>query len=351
MQQPTRYPIDLQNDSNNRETPQADESRSHASVVDLITGGRLRKLEDVNRTYYPGKQYKSTSQDMVFRAMAGNTAITILKFAAYLRTGSSAMLSEAIHSLVDTGNQGLLLLGLRQASFQPDKKHQYGYGRAAYFWSLISALGIFWLGAGATVSHGIQSLMHPPTPEELVLSWEVWTVLSASFCIDGYVFQRALREIHATKPRHVSMLAHLSNIKDPFMMAVVLEDLAACSGVVIALAGIGATHITGNPIYDSCASVGIGCLLGSVAIALIRMNQRFLLGQSVEPETEQGIKALLLSRPSIDNVYAVQSQWVGPSTFSFKVLMIILDYIYIYIYRYDEDDTDDNDDGEDIRIV
>ncbi|OQR92168.1 zinc transporter [Achlya hypogyna] len=287
-------------------------------LVDMLTGGRLRALEDVNKAYYPGKQFKHTSQDMVIRAMAGNTAITVLKFLAYLKTGSSALLSEAIHSLVDTGNQGLLILGLRQASFQPDKKHQYGYGRAAYFWSLISALGIFWLGAGATVSHGVQCLIHPPTADELVLSWEVWAVLGASFGIDGYVLSRAVRELRATKPKDVSLYEHVKTIKDPFMMAVLLEDLAACTGVVIALGGIGASYVTGNPFWDSAASIGIGCLLGGVAVSLIRMNQRFLLGQSVDAEIEQGIKALLLSRPSIDNVYAVQSQWVGPSTFSFK---------------------------------
>ncbi|ETW02692.1 hypothetical protein, variant 1 [Aphanomyces invadans] len=292
--------------------------REGSGLVDMITGGRLRKLEDVNRTYYPGQKFKATSQDMVFRAMAGNTLITALKLMAYLKTGSSAMLSEAIHSLVDTGNQGLLILGLRQASFQPDKKHQYGYGRAAYFWSLISALGIFWLGAGATVTHGIQTLLNPPTPDELVLSWEVWTVLGMSFCIDGYVLQRCLGELMQTKPKGVSLYQHIKDIKDPFMLAVVLEDSAACTGVFIALAGIGASYVTGNPVWDSAASIGIGCLLGGVAVSLIRMNQRFLLGQSVDPEIEQGIKALLLSRPSIDNVYAVQSQWVGPSTFSFK---------------------------------
>ncbi|RHY91815.1 hypothetical protein DYB35_008732 [Aphanomyces astaci] len=252
-------------------------------LVDMITGGRLRKLEDVNQTYYPGQAFKATSQDMVFRAMAGNTLITALKLAAYLKTGSSAMLSEAIHSLVDTGNQGLLILGLRQASFQPDKKHQYGYGRAAYFWSLISALGIFWLGAGATVTHGIQTLVNPPTAEELVLTWEVWTVLGMSFCIDGYVLQRCLGELMQTKPKGVSLYQHITDIKDPFMLAVVLEDSAACTGVLIALAGIGASYVTGNPVWDSAASIGIGFLLGGVAVSLIRMNQRFLLGQSVDP--------------------------------------------------------------------
>ncbi|ETI45862.1 hypothetical protein F441_09582 [Phytophthora nicotianae CJ01A1] len=271
---------------------------------------------DINKAYFPGKVYRSTSRDVVFRAMAGNTAITTLKVLAWLKTGSSAMLSEAIHSLVDTGNQAILILGLKQASGVPDKKHQYGYGRAAYFWSLISALGIFWLGSGVTVFHGIQSILEPP--EELFLSWEVWCVLAASFSIDGWVLKRSVQELLATKPKNMSFYQHVKRTKDPFMMAVLLEDMAACTGVLMAGCGIGASHITGNPLWDSLASISIGVLLGGVAVSLIRLNQKFLLGQSVEPEIEKGIRELLLARPSIDNVYAVQSQWVGPSTFSYK---------------------------------
>lgn len=237
--------------------------------------------EDINKAYFPGKVYRSTSKNVVMRAMAGNTAITILKTVAWLKTGSSAMLSEAIHSLVDTGNQAILVLGLRQAAGVPDKKHQYGYGRAAYFWSLISALGIFWLGSGVTITHGMQCLINPPS--ELTLSWEIWGVLACSFLIDGWVLKRAVQELLETKPPNISLYRYIKYIKDPFMMAVLLEDLTACSGVLIAACGIGATHITGNPLWDSLASISIGLLLGGVAVTLIRMNQRFLLGQSVEP--------------------------------------------------------------------
>ncbi|CAI5713236.1 unnamed protein product [Peronospora farinosa] len=116
----------------------------------------------------------------------------------------------------------------------------------------------------------------------------------------------------------MSLCQHVKRTKDPFMMAVLLEDLSACVGVIIAGCGIGASHITGNTLRDSLASVSIGVLLGGVAVSLIRLNQKYLLGQSVEPKIENGIRELLLARPSIDNVYAVQSQWVGPSTFSFK---------------------------------
>ncbi|KAJ0412637.1 hypothetical protein ATCC90586_002267 [Pythium insidiosum] len=273
--------------------------------------------KDVNKTYFPGKKpSRTSSKEVVLRAMAGNTAITILKTLAWLKTGSSAMLSEAIHSLVDTGNQAILILGLRQSAAVPDKHHQYGYGRAAYFWSLISALGIFWLGAGVTITHGVQTLLSPPP--ELALSWEVWAVLGGSFMIDGWVLKRAVQDVLTTKPSGVTFLEHLKRIKDPFIMSVLLEDFSACTGVIIAACGIGASHITGNPLWDSLASISIGALLGGVAVTLIRLNQRYLLGQSVEPEIEEGIRELLLARPSIDAVYAVQSQWVGPSTFSYK---------------------------------
>lgn len=243
--------------------------------------------DDLNDDYYPGSHFSSTSKHVVVRAMAGNSIITVLKTLAWAKTGSTAMLSEAIHSLVDTGNQGLLLLGLQQAAGVPDKKHQYGYGRAAYFWSLISALGMFWLGAGVTVSHGIDTLFHPPT--DLSISWEAWSVLGASFIIDGWVLSRVVRELRASKPPGVSLRQHIKGIKDPIIMAVFYEDSSACIGVVMALAGIAATQITGNVVWDSIASIGIGGLLGVVAISLIRLNQRFLLGQSVEPGTFYGI--------------------------------------------------------------
>ncbi|CAI5717287.1 unnamed protein product [Peronospora farinosa] len=198
------------------------------------------------------------------------------------------MLSEAIHSLVDTGNQAILILGLKQASGVPDKKHQYGYVLAAYFWSLISALGIFWLGSGVTVVHGIY--------------------------IDGWVSTETTG--HQTQ-KHVVLSAREADER-PVYDGCLLEDLSACVGVIIAGCGIGDSQITGNTLWDSLASVSIGVLLGGVAVSLICLNQKYLLGQSVEPEIENGIRESLLARPSIDNVYAVQSQWVGLSTFSFK---------------------------------
>ena len=264
------------------------------------------------------QQIGMSTRKVLLYAMAGNGAITAMKTAAWCKTGSNAMLSEAIHSLVDTGNQGLLLLGFHQAGLAPDKRHQYGYGRAAYFWSLISALGMFTLGAGVIATQGFYSLYDPPL--ELYYSWETWAVLGASLSIDGYVLHKVIHNMQATKPLGSSLYEHITNMKDPFILAVFLEDSCACMGVVMASAGIGMTILTGNPMWDSLASIGIGGLLTGVAYSLIRLNQRFLLGQAVEPEIEEGIKTLLLNRPAIDKIFSVRSQWVGPSTFSYKVI-------------------------------
>ena len=143
-------------------------------------------------------------------------------------------------------------------------------------------------------------------------------MLAFSFCVDGWVLLKCMDIIRKRKPAKQSLYQYMKNIKDPFIMAVLCEDSAACVGVLIAAAGIGASHLTGNPMWDSVASIGIGGLLGVLALYLVKLNKNFLLGQSVDPEIENAIKELLLKRDAIDAVYAVQTQYVGPSTFSYK---------------------------------
>ena len=257
-----------------------------------------------------------SSRGTVIRAFSGNAFIAVMKLAAWLVSGSGAMLSEAIHSFADVANQGLLLVGLRHAERGPDKRHQYGYGLAAFFWALVSAMGIFFIGCGVTVYHGVHQLLHPP--EILVTGWLTWTVLATSFAIEGWVLVGALRHVYRDKPANVGLLAHLPKLKDPMMVAVLLEDFAACIGVILAIIGIGLTWLTGDPIWDAIASILIGLLLGVVALVLVRMNQRYLLGHAIDPETEAGIRAILLTRPSIEAAVLVQSRWVGPATFVYK---------------------------------
>lgn len=132
----------------------------------------------------PEPDHVHLSTTTVWRALAGNSIITVLKFAVWWRSGSSAMLSEALHSLADSGNQALLAIGLKQAHLKADRAHPYGYGRAAYFWALVSALGMFWAGAGASILHGVHSLIHPPA--SVGIQADAMLVLAGSFAVDGW---------------------------------------------------------------------------------------------------------------------------------------------------------------------
>ena len=252
----------------------------------------------------------------VWRAMVGNSVITVLKGLAYLKTGSPAMLSETVHTLVDTGNQAILLIGLKEANKASDSRHPYGYGRAAFFWALVSALGLFWAGAGVTLYHGIEKVIHPP--DIVAAGWETWGILGVSILIDGWVLGKVVQDLRESKPEGVTFLQHVRGITDPFVMAVLMEDTAACTGVLLATVGIGMTEVTNNIMWDVGSSIGIGALLGGVAVYLVKLNQRLLLGQSVDRATEKTIRNLLMGRPAIEAVHSVQSQWVGPAAFNFK---------------------------------
>lgn len=257
------------------------------------------------------------SKKTVYMALGGNLIITLSKVAAYMVSGSSAMLSEAIHSLVDSGNQALLLVGLTAADSDADGKYQYGYGKSIYFWSLVSALGTFWCGAGVSGWSSIQALMNPSV-ELQAIGWEVWSVLGVAFAVDGAVLYKTLQKININRPPNVSLLNHIINMRDPTTAAVLWEDAAACGGVLLAVGGISLVSLTHIVIFDALAGLSVSALLAAMGIYLARLNQRYLLGQAVEPEITEGIKKILMAGKSIDEVHSVQSQWVGPYSFSYK---------------------------------
>lgn len=197
------------------------------------------------------------------------------------------MLSESIHSLVDCGNQALLLIGIRAAATAPDRHHQYGYGKSIYFWSLVSALGTFWLGAGVSLRNSFQDLMNPTVQLEEI-TWDVWGVLGISFLIDGSVLQQTVTMLRASKPAHLTLWEHIRRVRDPTTLAVLLEDSGACLGVLMAMVGIGVSQATANPVFDSIGGVCISGLLAAMGLALARLNERYLLGQAVDPEIVDG---------------------------------------------------------------
>ncbi len=196
-----------------------------------------------------------------------------------------------------------------------DAKHPYGYGKSIYFWSLVSALGTFWLGAGISMRHSVQELMHPTLD---TITWEVWGVLGFSLAMDGWVFAKVLKGVRGSMPQGVSFVDHVKGIRDPATLAVLLEDGAACAGVVVAAAGIGLSHATGMPVFDGLAGLSVSMLLAGMGLTLARLNQRFLLGQAVDKDIVDGINEILMQRDSIESVHSVQSQWTGPYSFSYK---------------------------------
>ena len=282
-----------------------------------------RPMRDLNETFRRlvrtqqsnVEKSRARTSANVRRALYGNLFICVAKFSAWLSSGSSAMLSEFIHSVVDCGNQSLLLVGLRDSENVADRKHPYGYGKSVYFWALVSALGTFFLGAGVSMTHAVGDLIEPSLN---VVNWQVWGVLGLSFVVDGYVLSKTISELHGTMPKGTTFWNHLKTIRDPATLAILLEDGAACLGIVIAIAGISATHMSGMPVFDGMAGVGISALLAAVGLVLVRVNHKFLLGQGVESDITKGIESIILRRRSVEHVHSVQSQWTGPETFSYK---------------------------------
>jgi len=300
-----------------------DQSARVKVIPDQPNSLRRRNINPLLIKNYPKPKDTSvsfnieSSKETVYLALFGNMVITLSKAAVCVMTGSSAMLSEAIHSLVDSGNQALLLVGLRGAETVADSRHQYGYGKSIYFWSLVSALGTFWCGAGISMWNSVQALLHPSI-ELHTVGWETWAVLAVAFGVDGGVLYKTLQKVRLTQPPNLSLLQHIRRIRDPTMQAVLMEDAAACGGVLIAVLGIGAAQVTGLAVLDALAGMGVSCVLGAMGLYLARLNQKYLMGQAVETEITDGIKRLLLSQRSIDEVHSVQSQWVGPYSFSYK---------------------------------
>ena len=256
----------------------------------------------------------SNSKGAVFAALVGNGALTIVKFVAFAASGSGAMFSEAVHSFADTSNQALLFIGIRRSERPADVQFRYGYGGERYLYSLLSAVGIFVLGCGVTVYHGIHDLLHPP---DIEISWLPIAVLVLSFVVELFVLLSAARVIWAKKGER-SLFDYLRDTTDPTAAAVLLEDAVACLGVLIALTGIGLAHTTGNPAFDAMGGIAIGLMLGAVAVWLGIRNRTLLLGPAIDREEMERIEAHLLEHPSVMRVHKARSRLVAADRFRFK---------------------------------
>jgi len=254
------------------------------------------------------------SQNRTLRfAFIGNLTITTMKLIVFALTNSQAMFAEFIHTFIDSVNQGFLLFGAREAMKRPDHRHQMGYGRAPYFWSLVSALNIFWIGV---VFNSYHTLFH--SSADMTPHWYTWLVLALSFTIDGAVLKVALTELNRNRPAGKSQWKHWKNLKNPLIIGTIMEDFAAVTGVTIAAAGIGLSHLTGNHIYDHVASLSISALLLYTSYTLIRTNYAYLLGFSLSPTLQANITQMIASRPSIQSVYSVRGEWIASDQFAFR---------------------------------
>jgi zinc transporter 9 len=242
----------------------------------------------------------SGSTKAVLAAVSANALVSVAKFIGFFASGSGAMLSEAIHSVADTINQALLLLGLKRSERDPDETHPYGYGKDRFFWGLVSALGIFFLGAGVTLYHGIHALLHP---EPATHGMTTWVVLTLSCVLEGAAGAVAVRSIAgAAKNQDVSFWQYVKEGRDPTAIAVLLEDGAALLGLLMAIVGIALAQATGWPGWDALASIAIGLLLALVALFLVRANRRFLMITSLDTKVTGHIQTILDQDDAVEEV-------------------------------------------------
>ena len=251
---------------------------------------------------------QSGSRIVVYAALAGNFLIAVTKFIAAAFTGSSAMLSEGVHSLVDTGNELLLLYGLHRAAKPPDREHPFGHGRELYFWSFVVAVLIFALGAGVSIYEGVRHVMQPEPMENATVNY---IVLGLSIVFETASWLVALREFRREKGE-LGYLAAIRESKDPTTFTVLVEDSVALLGLLIALAGIFAAQALDMPVLDGVASIGIGLLLAATAFFLARESKNLLLGEQALPAVQQAILLAAQADEEIRHVNGVSTSQIGP---------------------------------------
>jgi cation diffusion facilitator family transporter len=250
----------------------------------------------------------SSSKKVIYAALIGNLLVAATKFAAAGITGSSAMLSEAVHSLVDTGNEVLLLHGLRRAARPADQAHPFGHGREIYFWSFVVALSDFALGAGVSVYEGILHIRHPEPITRPVVNY---VVLALALVFEGASWRVALKGFRVEKGEQ-SFLEAARRSKDPTTFMVLFEDSAAVLGLLIALAGTLAAQLLERPVLDGVASIAIGILLALVAAFLGRESKGLLIGEPAQSEVTDAICAIVSREPGIERANGLFTVHVGP---------------------------------------
>ncbi len=250
----------------------------------------------------------TSSKKVILAALAGNTLVAVTKFTAAFYSGSSAMLSEAIHSVVDTGNQILLLYGLKRAQKPADDRFPFGHGKEIYFWSFIVAILIFAMGAGISIYEGIHSIINPKPLENIFINY---IVLCIAMLFESAAWYYALKEFTRAKGKWGYVEA-IQRSKDPSIFMVLFEDSAAMLGLLIAFFGVFFGQISGNPYYDGIASILIGMILGGTAIWLAYETKGLLIGESANQEIIAGIRQCAGAHHIVEHVNETLTMHMGP---------------------------------------
>ncbi|TSE00250.1 cation diffusion facilitator family transporter [Skermania sp. ID1734] len=246
----------------------------------------------------------------VVLAFVANFLIAAAKSVAAVITGSASMVAEAAHSWADTGNEVLLVVANRRSRRPADARHPLGFGREAYVWSMFAALGLFALGAGVSVTHGIQELMHPEPSSDFFVAY---IVLGVSFVLEAVSFRQAATQLHAEAHEvDRTLLEHALRTSDPTTRAVFAEDAAALIGLVLAFLGILLHQLLDSPVPDALGSIAVGVLLAVVAIILIDRNRRFLIGEEASSTLRTATIATLLDFPEVERVTFLRMEYLGP---------------------------------------
>jgi cation diffusion facilitator family transporter len=251
----------------------------------------------------------SSSRLAIYGAIGANIAIAISKFVAAFYTGSSAMLSEGIHSLVDSGNGVLILYGVHQSGKAADARHPFGRSKELYFWALIVAILVFSVGGGMSFYEGIEHIKNPAPLSDP--TWNYW-VLGLSLVFESISCFLAFKAFNADRGDE-GFWKTLRRSKDPAVFAILLEDLAALLGLVIALVGVYFGHLLNNPYLDGAASIGIGSLLVLVAIFLIYKTKGLLVGTGVDEETLDDLQLIVRRQPGVQQMRAPLTMHMGPT--------------------------------------
>jgi cation diffusion facilitator family transporter len=245
---------------------------------------------------------------VIVAALIGNTLIAVTKFAAAAYTGSSAMLSEGVHSVVDTGNQVLLLFGLKQSRKPPDEVFPFGHGKEVYFWSFVVAILLFAVGSGVSLYEGVTRVIAPHPVENVFVNY---IVLGLAMVFEGAAWIFAFREFGRVKGKR-GYIDAVRRGKDPTFFVVLFEDSAAMLGLMAAFLGVWLGELTGNPVFDGIASIVIGLILGGAAAWLAYETKGLLIGERANLEVVNGIRRLVRAQPHVRHVNEVLTMHMGP---------------------------------------